>query len=191
MTLEELVLNTRSTRGFDESVKVTREQLLSFVDLARQTASTQNKQPLKYFLSYTAENNEKIQGITVWAAALRHLDLPKEGHRPTAFIVVLVDKRMGEPSVFMRDVGIAAQTIMLAATEKGLSGCMIGNFSAQKISAALGLAPELYPALILGLGAGDETVKLVPMQNGEYSYWRDENGVHYVPKRDISEIVIE
>ncbi|MBQ7625135.1 MAG: nitroreductase family protein [Clostridia bacterium] len=191
MDMHELVLKTRSYRGFDESVKITREQLLKLVDLARLSASSQNKQPLRYFLSYTPEQNAVIQPLTGWARRLPDLKLPREGHRPTAFIVVLIDKTFGDPVAFKRDVGIVSQSIMLGATEMGLSGCMIGNFSAEKVSAALDLPENLHPELILALGKGDETIKIVPLKEGEkFDYYRDENDVHYVPKRALEDIVL-
>ena len=52
----------------------------------------------------------------------------------TAFIVICQNTKRGESLVrFQRDVGIAAQTILLAATEMGLGGCMIGNFGAGSV----------------------------------------------------------
>ena len=191
MDMHELVYKTRSVRGFDESFKISKEQLLSLVDLARLSASSQNIQPLKYYLSYTSEKNAVIQPLTGWARKLPGLNLPREGHRPTAFIVILIDTHIAEPRLFKRDVGIAAQSIMLGATEKGLSGCMIGNFSPDKVSEALNLPEHLYPELILALGKGEENIKIVPLTDNNYSYYRDENDIHYVPKRALSDIVIE
>ena len=191
MDMHELVLKTRSYRGFDESVKISREQLLKLVDLARLSASSQNNQPLRDYLSWTPEQNAVIQPLTGWARRLPDLNLPREGHRPTAFIVVLIDKTFGDPVAFKRDVGIVSQSIMLGATEMGLSGCMIGNFSAEKVSAALSLPENLHPELILALGKGDETIKIVPLKEGEkFDYYRDENDVHYVPKRALEDIVL-
>ena len=50
--LKDLVLKNRSYRGFDESVSISRETLMEFVDCARLCPSSVNKQPLKYFLVY-------------------------------------------------------------------------------------------------------------------------------------------
>ena len=47
--LKDLVLKNRSYRGFDESVRISRETLEGFVDCARLCPSSVNKQPLKYF----------------------------------------------------------------------------------------------------------------------------------------------
>lgn len=50
--LKDLVLKNRSYRGFDESVRISRETLEGFVDCARLCPSSVNKQPLKYFLAW-------------------------------------------------------------------------------------------------------------------------------------------
>jgi nitroreductase len=192
MGFKDLVIKNRSCRGFDESFKITREQLVEFIDCARLAPAAQNIQPLKYYLSCDEQTNALIQPITRWAGALPHLNLPYEGHRPTAFIVMCFDKTVGgeDAGKFMKDVGICAQTIMLAAAEADISGCMIGAFSPEKASAALNLAPHLQPVLILALGKRDEKVEIVDVKEGKTTYYRDENDVHYVPKRSLEEELI-
>ncbi|NLA77808.1 MAG: nitroreductase, partial [Clostridiales bacterium] len=94
--LYDLVKAARSCRGFDESVKVTREQLETLVELARLSPSSVNLQPLKYYVSHTDESNEKIFELTHWAGMLREKKLPYEGHRPTAYVVIFHDKSITE-----------------------------------------------------------------------------------------------
>ena len=81
--LKDLVLKNRSYRGFDESVRISRETLEGFVDCARLCPSSVNKQPLKYFLAWEPEEVEKVQGLTKWARALPDMVLPHPGKRPT------------------------------------------------------------------------------------------------------------
>lgn len=71
MMLKDLVLKNRSYRGFDESVRISRETLEGFVDCARLCPSSVNKQPLKYFLTWEPEEVEKVQGLTKWARRCR------------------------------------------------------------------------------------------------------------------------
>ena len=56
--LKELVLKNRSYRGYHEARKVTKEELLEMIDLARQTPSAGNLQPLKYYISTETEETE-------------------------------------------------------------------------------------------------------------------------------------
>ncbi len=192
MSFKELVIKNRSCRGFDEGVKVSREQLLEMVECARLTPSSRNLQPLKYYLSYTDGNNATIQSITKWAAGLPNLDIPYKGQRPTAFIVICYDKDLGGENItpFLKDVGITAQTILLAATEMGLNGCMIGNFSPEKLAAALSLSDNLVPSLVIGIGKGVENIVLTDIKDGKTGYYRDDNNTHYVPKRTLEEEII-
>lgn len=191
--LKDLLLKNRSYRGYDESCTLTREQLLDMVDHARLTPFSQNFQSFKYYLSWTPEQNALIQPLTGWARGLPNMKLPHPGHCPTGFIVICYDSDIG-PGVerFWKDVGIAAQTILLRATEMGLGGIMIGNFSPEKVSTALNLASNIRPVLIVALGCPDEEIVLTELKPGDdFNYYRDENDVHYVPKRRLQDIVLD
>lgn len=149
MMLKDLVLKNRSYRGFDESVRISRETLEGFVDCARLCPSSVNKQPLKYFLAWEPEEVEKVQGLTKWARALPEMVLPHPGKRPTGFVVICQNKRIDENlNRYQKDVGIVAQTMLLAAEE----------------------------------------IHLVDVpEDGNTNYYRDENDVHYVPKRTLAD----
>jgi nitroreductase len=192
MEFLDLVKTNRSYRGYDQYHKVSREELETLVNFARLTPSSTNAQTLKYFLSFDPETNAKIQPLTGWAKRLPHLKLPREGHNPTAFIVICFDKNLGTSSdYFMKDVGIVAQTMLLGAVGIGLGGIMIGSFGPKRISEALSLPEHLEPVLIVAIGKPDEEVKLVDVpENGEISYSRDENHVTFVPKRSLQEVII-
>lgn len=189
--LEELIKKNRSYRGYDESVRVTAEQLETLVRYAQQTPSSMNGQALKFLLSCTDETNAKIFPYTMWAGKLKELHLPYEGHRPTAYIVLFIDHTVtNAPNAFLKDIGIAAQTILLGATEMGLGGCMIGSFHKAKILEEFGLPDTLQPELVIALGKPDETVVLEEAKDGEVGYYRDAEGVHHVPKRPLSELIL-
>lgn len=183
----ELVKKNRSYRGYDESFHFTREMMEDFVECARFCASTVNIQPLKYYLAYEPETVKLVQDVTYWAKALKNVTLPHPGKYPTAFIVICQDDTIDSNlNRFMRDVGIVAQTMLLRAVEQGLGGCMIGSFSAGKLSQNLGLSEHLHPLLVVALGKPDEKVVLTdPRPDGSVLYYRDEQDVHYVPKRPL------
>ncbi len=185
----ELVKKNRSYRGYDESVKVSRETLEELVECARLTASSVNRQPLKYFLACEEETAALVQQETRWAKGLPDLTLPHPGKCPTAFIVICQDDRIDQNlNRFQKDIGIVAQTMLLAAAEKDLGGCMIGNFRAGSLSAALGLNEHIHPLLILAIGRPDEQVRIVEVgEDGSVDYYRDEQDIHYVPKRSLAD----
>ena len=191
--IKDLVQKNRSYRGYDESRKVTREELVHLVECARLAPSSVNMQPLRYYLIHTQEELDLLQPLTNWARALPELTLPHPGHCPTGFVVICQDTNLN-PSIprFQKDIGIVAQTMLLAAVEMGLGGCMIGNYDAGKVKAALNLAENLAPVLIVAIGKPDETIVLTDVgPNGETNYYRDENDVHYVPKRSLVEMIFK
>ena len=118
-------------------------------------------------------------------------DGPKEGERPSAYIVILCDQTLGKNK--MTDDGIAAQTILLGAVEKGLGGCMLGNVKREELAEALGIDRERFAIdLVLALGKPKETVVLVDLpESGDTRYYRDDAKVHYVPKRSLEELILE
>lgn len=190
--ISDLVRKNRSYRGFDRTRSVSREELLQMVDCARLSASSVNMQPLKYCLAWEREAVDRIQPLTAWARGLPDMTLPHKGMCPTAFIIICQDKDISDSlSRFQKDVGIAAQTILLAAVEMGLGGCMIGNFQAGEVKAALGLPEHLAPQLIVAIGKPAERIVLREIEKGESTaYYRDGQDVHYVPKRKLEDIVI-
>ena len=190
MELKELVAKNRSYRRFYEE-PISEETLKELVALARITPSAANAQALKYRLVYTKEENEKVFQTLRWAGALLDWDGPKEGERPSAYIVILCDQTLGKNK--MTDDGIAAQTILRGAVEKGLGGCMLGNVKREELAEALGIDRERFAIdLVLALGKPKETVVLVDLpESGDTRYYRDDAKVHYVPKRSLEELILE
>lgn len=191
-TFREIVIANRSYRGYDESYKFTREKLEEYVDLTRFTPSSVNMQPFKYYVAYEKSNVDTIQKMTKWARALPELNLPYEGKRPTGFIIICQDTNIfSNTNRFMKDVGIVAQTILLQAADDGLGGCMIGNFNAEEVKSTLNLSENLLPLLIVALGKPAEKIVITEVkEDGKTDYYRDENDVHYVPKRSLEDILI-
>ena len=187
--LKDIVCRTRSYRRFDQSVAVDIETLRSLVDLARHCASGANQQPLKYVLCCDPETNARIFPCTSWAGSLKDWDGPAEGERPTAYILILGDTAIARS--FGCDHGIAAQTMMLGATEKGLGGCMIGSLDRGRLKERLDI-PEGHDILLaLALGKPKETVVVEDLKtDGDTTYYRDGNGVHHVPKRTMDELIV-
>jgi nitroreductase len=187
--LKEVVYKNRSYRRFDQSHTITLETLRELVDLARNSASGNNLQPLKYILSANPEKNAQIFPHLGWAGYLKDWPGPAEGERPSAYIIILGDTEIREG--FGIDHGIAAQSIMLGATEKGLGGCMIGSAKGEKIAEALDIPPRYKVLLVLALGKPAEKVVLEDLgTDGDIRYSRDDEDVHHVPKRTLAELIL-
>ena len=190
--LIDLVTKNRSYRGYDRSRKVTEEELLTMIEAARLCPSSVNIQPLKFLPACKEDTVKAIQEQTAWARGLPELKLPREGKEPPAFIVICQDTEI-DPNLkrFQRDVGITAQTILLAAAEMDLGGCMIGNFRADELHEALGLPEHIRPLLVVAVGKpGEEVILTDVKEDGSTAYYRDEDDRHYVPKRALADIVL-
>ena len=187
--ITELVKENRSCRRFHEDHAVEPETLKAFVDLARMSASGANLQPLKYILSCDPRKNAEIFSCLAWAGYLKDWPGPGEGERPAAYIVVLGDTSISESAGC--DHGIAAQTILLGAREKGLAGCMLGSIDRNKLRDSLNIPSQLKILLVLAIGKPREEVVLETVgSDNSIRYWRDNEGVHHVPKRKLEDIIV-
>lgn len=186
---KDLVIANRSYRRFIEDHVISEEILSKLIELARLTPSAANFQPLKYYISNKAEINNRIFPYIAWARALKEWGGPKEGERPSAYVIICLDTAISKTSNC--DHGIAAQTILLGAVEYGLGGCMIGSFNKPKVAEEFSLPEGIEPILIIALGKPAEKIVLeeVNEQNGSTEYYRDADDIHHVPKRKLKDIL--
>ena len=186
--IKELVLRNRTYRRFDESVQISVNQIKEWIELARLSASGRNAQPLKYIISASPERNSAVFSTLGWAAYLKDWDGPSEGERPSAYIIQLLDTTIS--TNFFCDDGIAMQSILLGAVEEGYGGCIFRTINKSKLKACLNI-PDQYEIInVIALGKPVEKVVIENIQNNDYKYWRDSDGVHHVPKRSLEEIIL-
>jgi nitroreductase len=187
--IKDLIIKNRSYRRFFQEIPIDRQTLTGLVDLARLSASGANLQPLKYILSCDPEKNALIFPHLAWAGYLKDWPGPAEGERPSAYIIILIDTKIRN-SVGC-DHGVAAQSILLGATEKGLGGCIIGSVQREGLRKALDIPSHYEILLVLALGKPREKVVIETVdQTGDIKYWRDAEGTHHVPKRALDDIII-
>ncbi len=194
--IRDLILQNRSCRRFYQEVAIGHETLRELVDLARLSASAGNLQPLKYILSCHPQRNALIFSHLAWAAYLKDWPGPAEGERPSAYIIILGDKEISQS--FDYDCGIAAQSILLGAVEKGLGGCIIASVQREELRQALQIPTRYEILMVLALGKPREKVVIDPVGHAkahlrptaDIKYWRDAEGVHHVPKRHLDDLII-
>jgi len=186
--IKDLVKRTRSCRRFQEE-PVSEEVLRSLVDLARLSASAANLQPLKYIISCKRYTNDIIFPELMWAGYMEEWEGPLEGERPSAYIIVLGDRRISES--FGCDHGIASQNILLGATSMGLGCCIIGSVNREGLAGSMKIPDRFEILHVIALGRPGEKVVIKEMnQGGDIRYWRDEKGIHHVPKRALDDIIV-
>lgn len=188
--IEGLIRKNRSYRRFHENERLSVETLKGLINLARLSASAGNLQPLKYIISNTPFWNQKIFSCLKWAGYLTDWHGPSQGEMPSAYIVITGDTEITKN--FWCDHGIAAQSILLGASDKGLGGCIIGSINKDSLRQILNLPEKYEILLVLALGKPKEKVVIEEMHEGEgIKYWRDEHSIHHVPKRRLEDIIID
>lgn len=191
--LKDLVMKNRTCRGYDENYEVSRDELVDMIEHARFCGTGANKQPLRFHLVYDKETAKEVVKATTWAAALKELELPKPNMYPTSFIIICQDLEIyPNKNACGIDVGIAAQTILLSATEKELAGCMIALFNPDEIAKLLQIDTEKYLVkLVIAIGKSNEKIVLTDIGIDEPTdYYRNIENTHFVPKRLTKDIVI-
>lgn len=189
-TLKHLVIQNRSYRRFNQSVPISSELLTQWIELARYSASARNMQSLRYILLNTPQINQDVFALLKWAGYLTTWDGPEEGQKPSAYIVILNDESLSNN--YYCDDGIASQSILLGAAASGFGGCIVAAIDRPKLRQLLQIDEHLKIVHIIALGQPAENIQIDEAGLGaDIKYWRDENGVHHVPKRLLNELIIK
>ena len=193
--LSDLIKRNRSYRRFYENHKIDDNTLLSLIEFARLSPSPRNQQALKFILSNEFNKNKLIFETLAWAGALPDWKGPEKGEQPSAYIIILGDNSLIEKTAkSYHEVasGIVAQSILLAAAEKGLGGCMVAAVKRNVLRKSLKIDKHFEILMVIALGKPKENIVLEAINEaGDYNYWRDEEKNHYVPKRSLSDIIID
>ena len=185
-TLSTLIRRNRSYRGYDKRCVVTQAQLHRIAEVCTKVPSGRNQQVLRFKLITKDTGADRMQGLYKLGGALPELHLPFPGTEPEAFIVICSTV---EPDKWVdMDVGIAAQSMLLKATEMGLGGICIGAFDKNALTEAFALPCQ--PVLVLAIGKPAEKIELVPVHAGDSLKYYRENDVHYVPKIALDDLIL-
>ena len=185
-SLDTLLRRNRSYRGYDPSRVVTEDDLRKIVEVSTLVPCGMNRQARRFRL-VTEEESDKVLPRIKLGAALPELHLPFPGTEPRAFIVICAT--VPESPVIDMDLGIAAQSMLLKAVEMGLNGIFIRNFPPDALREALAL--PLVPLAVIAIGKGAENIYLKPVSAGEPLDYYRKDGVHFVPKLKVEELIIK
>jgi nitroreductase len=185
-SLDTLLKKNRSYRGYDKKMVVTEEQLRKIVAVNTLIPSGRNQQVLRFKLVTRDTGAENVLANIKLGGALPELHLPFEGTEPEAFIIIC--GITPENKILDIDLGISAQSMLLKAVEMGLNGVIIAAFNKEHIHQEFNLPYE--PLLILAIGKGAENIRLVEINEDEsHNYYR-QNGIHYVPKVKLDQLIL-
>ena len=181
----ETILLRRSIRRFQQK-PINIELLRKFVNAARVAPSAANLQPLEYFIVTEEASCSKIFETIGWAGYIKPTWKPNKNERPTAYIVILVKDISNK--YYLRDVGLASENIVLAAEEKQIGSCILCKIEKNKIQEILKIPDTLHVDSVIALGYKAEQAVIENLKDS-VKYWRDENEVLHVPKRNLDDII--
>ena len=186
--LRQLLASARSVRKFDASRSVPADTLLNIVGLCRLTPSGRNIQPFKYRIVDDPDDCNRIFPLLSWAGYLKDWPGPEPHERPAAYLVQCLDTHLAADPLC--DDGLQLQALTLGIRACGLGSCIIKAFNAPKLAETLAIPENLMPRYVLAIGFPAEKVVIEDMKGNAYEYWREPDGSHHVPKRQLSELII-
>lgn len=181
----ECVIKRRSVRCFEQK-EISLEILKKLINAGRVAPSAANKQPLEYIIVSDHALREKVFNTLKWAAYTAPEGTPGEGEKPAAYVIMLVNNEH-KIADFARDVGAAAENIILTALERGIGSCWLRSVDRKNVRDLFQLPDHIEVDSVLALGYPGEFPVMVEMTDS-IKYWR-KDGMHYVPKRRLDDIM--
>ncbi len=182
-------LECRTIRRFARVPAPSGGELTAIIECARLAPGAANLQRLRFKLILGEDADRAREGIGL-GGYLPESQRPTYDERPSAYIVLLSDSAAPDTNLAI-DMGLAAELIVLRAAELGYGACIIRNFRPEIFSSFVS-SEGLVPGLVIALGTPAEEAKITDVdESGSIKYYRDENGVNIVPKRTLSELIID
>lgn len=157
MDFSKLISVRQSCRGYDETKPVEEEKLLAILETARLSPSACNGQPYHF----TVCRGEKAKEV---AKATQGMGMNKFASQAPVLIVVSEEDYVKTAALGAKvkgndyrsiDIGIAAAYLTAAATEQGLSTCILGWLDDAKIRSVCGLSHPVRLIITLGYPKND------------------------------------
>ena len=187
MGIYEAIISRRTIRKFDQK-KIDPEILKKIVNAGRLAPSAANLQPLEYLIVNDEDLKKKVFPNTAWAGYIKPEGDPEKGERPTAYIIILADKKINPAPE--RDIGASVENMNLVAGEEGIGCCWIGAFKKKKINEIIDVPENLSAELILAMGYPLEKPVTEDIEKGSsIKYYKDESGTLHIPKRKLEDIL--
>ncbi len=187
-----LLENRRTYRRFDESRAVPDEVIADMKRAAQLSSSAMNRQPLRYIYIRTPKTVNEVFGITSWGGALPNgAGRPKEGERPTLFVVILSEKAL-QSKYTAFDEGLAASNLTLAAYAHGVGSCILGSVKADRLREMLSIGDDLDVSCVIGFGYPTHESRVEEIgADGDVKYYLDKKRNYVVPKKKIEDTTSE
>ena len=181
----ERITERRTIRRFKPK-RIPKKTLERCVDAARLSPSARNSQPLKFIIVNDVALLKRVFPMLKWAAYIPNYSMA-DNEVPQAYVVILLDTKIRDEACY--DVGIAAMSISMVASEEGLGSCIMGSADRDRLREILKIPGELKIELVVSVGYPAHEAKVEEMKDGDVKYWMDEEGTFHVPKRDLKSVL--
>lgn len=189
MDFEEVVYKRRTIRRFKQD-PISVDTLKKLIDFARVAPMASNIQALEFMIVHNPEMRSKLFPLVRWAASLpEHMRTPEKGREPTAYLIVMINKKIKRAFVDF-DVGAAVENILLGAANLGIGTCWMAAIDAKRIRALLEVPEDYDIKQVISLGYPDEE-SFMESYTDSFKYWRNDDGTMHVPKRSLDDIIVK
>lgn len=157
MDFQELILKRQSCRSYDETKAVEQEKLAAILEATRLAPSACNGQPFHI----TVCRGETAKEV---AKATQGMGMNKFASQAPILLVISEEDYVKTAALGAKlkgndyrsiDIGIAAAYLTAAATEQGLSTCILGWLDDQKLRSICGLDHPVRLVITLGYSQND------------------------------------
>lgn len=186
MDVKDAIRNRRTIRKYRQE-PIDRKVLETLIEGARLAPSAANLQPLEYIIVDDDKLLDQVFETLAWAAYIYPEGNPKEGERPTAYIVVLANAEDGG-KWNVHDAGAAIMGILLEAYSYGIGSCWVGSVKRKRLAELLNIPGKYEIDSVIALGYPAEKSVAEDMKDS-IKYYKDDEGVVHVPKRNLESIL--
>ena len=147
--LHPIILERWSTRAFDASYEISKDEVVTLLEAARWSASANNLQPWKFAVAYRGD--ALFQQFIDSAAGFNKAWIPNA----SALIAVMFEKTNEKGEVRASapfDTGLAVGQLVLQAQAIGLYTHQVGGFDKEAALTALGSPENLQPVVLIAVG---------------------------------------
>ena len=184
--LQKIITCRRSIRLFKQK-SVPLAVIKRAVDAGRLAPSAANLQFIEYLVINAPKVCERIFPLTRWAGYLYPKRMPPSGKRPTAYIILLANQKKSK-APDLRDIGAAAENIMLSLSAEGIGSCWIASIEREVLRKIFKIPCFYLIDSLIACGYPAEKPKL-ENDSKHVKYWLDKKGRLHVPKRLFREIL--
>jgi nitroreductase len=170
LTVMDVIRRRRSIRKYRPS-EMPREHLLEILEAGRLAPSAGNRQPWRFIVVRSPDQKKRL------AEAARGQMFIADA---AAVIVALADPEASSRWC-EKDVMIAMENMVLAATELGYGSCYVGAFEEEGLKSLLKIPDGLRVVVLLPIGVPDETPSQRPRKGLDEVFFGEEYGKPLVP----------